>query len=271
MSSMETSNLTIATLRKMLSAGKRFDGRGLLEYRPLEVSFQVSNCAEGSSRVKLGKTEVLVGIKMALDEPYPDSRDKGNLMVSGDLLPLASPRFESGPPKFEAIELPRLVDRAIRESHVIDLKKLVVKEGEKVWTVIIDVYPINDDGNLIDAATIGAISALKNAVLPGIDKDGRVDYKHRTKNALPLSKETTPLSISFYKLGDAILLDPTREEQEACDVRITLGVSKWNGQYMLNSCQKSGEDPFTQDELLKIMEVIPQKYEELNEKLKKFL
>lgn len=271
MSSMECSNLTIATLKKMFAAGKRFDGRGLLDSRPVEVSFKVSNCAEGSARVKLGKTEVLVGIKLALDEPYPDSRDKGNLMVSGDLLPLASPRFEAGPPKFEAIELPRLVDRAIRESHMIDLKKLVVKEGEKVWTVIIDVYPINDDGNLVDAATIGAVAAVKSAVLPGIDKDGRIDYKHRTKDPLPLSEETAPLSFSFYKLGDSILLDPTREEQEACDVRITFGISKWHDQYMLNSCQKSGEEPFTQEELVKIMEILPKKYDELNETLKKFL
>ncbi len=271
MSSMECSNITVATLKNMFAAGKRFDGRGLLEHRPLSVDFKVSNCAEGSARVKLGKTEVVVGVKLTLDAPYPDSLDKGNLMVSGDLLPLASPRFESGPPKFEAIELPRLVDRAIRESGMIDLKKLVVKEGEKVWTVIIDVYPINDDGNLIDVATLGAIAALKTAVIPGIDEKGRVDYKHRTKQPLPLSKEIAPISISVFKLGNSLIIDPTREEQEACDVRVAWGISKWNGQYMLNSCQKSGEDPFTQEELIKIMDILPKKYDELNDKLKKFI
>jgi exosome complex component RRP42 len=267
---METTTLTIETFRKMFAAGKRFDGRSLLDLRPLDVNFEVSNCAEGSARVRLGKTEVLVGVKMTLDSPYPDSPDKGNLMVSGDLLPLASPRFEQGPPKFEAIELPRLVDRAIRESGMIDLKKLVVQEGEKVWTVIIDIYPINDDGNLVDASTIGAIAALKTAVIPEVTKEGKVDYKHRTKDQIPLSKETAPLSFTFYKLGDSIILDPTREEQEACDVRITFGISKWNGQYMINSCQKSGEEPFTSEELIKIMEILPKKYNELNEKLKKF-
>src|SRR3989344_3636745 len=136
MSSMLTSNLTVDTLKRMFLANKRFDSRTLLEYRDIKVELNVSNKAEGSARVFLGKTEVIVGVKLQLGTPYPDSMEKGNLMVSGDLLPLASPRFESGPPGFEAIELPRLVDRAIRESGMIQLDKLVVTPKEKVWTVI---------------------------------------------------------------------------------------------------------------------------------------
>src|SRR3989338_6789582 len=211
MSSMETSNLTIATLRKMFEQGKRFDGRGLLDFRQVIVEHPVSNKAEGSARVRLGKTEVLAGVKLAPGTPYPDSPDKGNLMVSGDLLPLASPRFESGPPGFEAIELPRLLDRAIRESGMIDLTKLVITPGEKVWTLFIDVYPINDDGNLLDAAMIACYAALKTAVIPGLDEKNIPDYENRTATKLPLSAETAPLSFSFFKLGNAIYMDPTRE------------------------------------------------------------
>src|SRR3989344_5467650 len=220
MSSMHFSNLTYNSLLKMFSKDKRFDGRKLIEQRDFTIEYDVSNKAEGSARVRMGKTEVVVGVKLEVGAPYPDSRDKGNLMVSGDLLPLASPRFESGPPKFAAIELPRLVDRAIRESGMIDFKKLVIT-GEKVWTVIIDVFPINDDGNLIDAATIAASVALKDATFPGLDKDNNVDYHIKTQNKLPLSKETFPVSISFYKLGSSLFLDPTREEEEAAEARIT--------------------------------------------------
>lgn len=272
MSSMETSNLTIETLSKMLEQGKRFDGRKLFDLRDISVSCEVSNKAEGSARVTIGKTEVIVGVKMQIGEPYPDSPDKGNLMVSGDLLPLASPRFEMGPPGFIAIELPRLVDRAVRESKIIDLKKLVVKEGEKVWTVIIDIYPINDDGNLIDAATIGAVVALKSAYVPALDKDGKIDYDKKSKEKLPLSKEVIggPFSFTFYKLGGSLFLDPTREEAEASEVRVTWGISMWNKQYVINSCQKSGNTPFTQEEVEKMMEILPKKFDEVSEKLKKF-
>jgi len=271
MSGMQTSNLTKEKLKSMFAENKRFDGRELLDFRDLEVSYEVSNKAEGSARVKLGKTEVIAGVKMQIGTPYPDSPDKGNLMVSGDLLPLASPRFESGPPGFNAIELPRLVDRAIRASEIIDFSKLVVEKGEKVWTIIVDVYPINDDGNIVDAASIAAFAALKNAVFPELNEEGKINYYKKTNKKLPLAADIVPLSFSFFKLGDSIILDPTREEEEACDSRTTFGISSWKGQYMLNACQKKGPDPLTQAEIEKMMDLIPKKFEELNKNLKKFL
>jgi exosome complex component RRP42 len=271
MTGMEISQINIENFAKMFAAGKRFDGRGLLDHRNLEVSYDVSNKAEGSARVKLGKTEVVAGIKLQVGVPYPDSPEKGNLMVSGDLLPMASPRFEAGPPKFNAIELPRLVDRGIRGAETIQLSKLVVTAGEKVWTVIIDIYPINDDGNLIDASSIAAIAALNNTFLPTLDAEGKIDYENKTKTRLPLLKDSVPISITVFKLGGTLLLDPTREEEEACEVRVSFTVSKHEGKYMINSAQKSGEMTLTRKELETIMEFLPKKFDELNEKLKKLL
>jgi len=270
MSTMETSNLTKEKLRNMFAEGKRFDSRGLFDFRDLEIELDVSNKAEGSARVRLGKTEVIAGVKLEIGEPYSDSPDKGNLMVSGDLLPIASPRFEAGPPGFEAIELPRLVDRAIRSSEILDFSKLVIKSGEKVWTVIVDVYPINDDGNLIDAATIAALVALRKAKFPELGKDGKINYKKKG-TLLPLAKDIVPISLSFYKLGDSLFLDPTREEEEASDTRISFGISKWNGQYMLNSCQKKGAVSLSSSEIDEMMKIITQKFDELDAKLKSMI
>lgn len=271
MTGMETSNLTKSTLIKMFQEGKRFDGRKLLDYRPINITTEVSNKAEGSARVTLGKTDVVVGVKFDVGTPYPDSPGKGNLSVSADLLPMASPRFEMGPPDFEGIELPRLVDRALRHAGLIDLTKLVIKEGEKVWTMNIDVYPINDDGNLIDAAVIGALAALKSASLPHIDEKGKIDYHTKSNKKAPIDVNIVPISISFFKLGNTIILDPTREEEEACDCRITFGVSNWDNQIIITSCQKKGEAILTSEETGKMMDIISEKYDELNKKLKKLL
>lgn len=271
MSSMKISNLTRDMLSKMWREGKRFDGRGLLDLRDFTVETGISNKAEGSARVRVGKTEVIVGVKMSTGEPYPDSLDKGNLIVSGDLLPLASPRFEHGPPGFDAIELPRLTDRMIRESGMLDFEKLCIKKGENVWTVFIDIYPINDDGALVDAASIATVAALKNAVFPGLNKEGKADYEKRSKNKLPLSKEILPISFTFYKLDNSIILDPTREEAEACDTKMVLGISKWNGKHMINSCQKGLKVPFIKEEICEMVKVLPKKYDERIKKLEKFL
>lgn len=271
MTSMEISNITRNKLRKMFADGKRFDGRALNEHRDFEISYEVSNCAEGSARVKLGKTDVVVGIKLGIGEPYPDSPDKGNLVVSGDLLPLASPRFEMGPPKFNAIELPRLVDRAIRESKMIEMEKLIIKEGEKVWVVYIDIYPINDDGNIIDASILATIAALKRTMMPELDKNDKIDYEKESKKKLPLAKDIAPITFSFYKLGDSLIVDPIREEEEACEAKISWGVSKIDGEHFINSCQKGLEVSFSIEEIEEMMKMLPKKFEEVNEKLKKFL
>ena len=271
MSKMKVSNLTKQMIADMIKEGKRFDGRKEFDLRNFEVETGVSNKAEGSARVRLGKTEVLVGVKMSTGEPYADSKNKGNLIVSGDLLPLASPRFEHGPPGFDAIELPRLTDRMLRESGFIDFEKLCIKEGENVWNLFVDIYPINDDGALVDASSIAAVAALKSATFPGIDDQGKADYKNRTKDKLPLSDEIVPISFTFYKIEDKILLDPTREESEACDTKVTWGISKWNGQYMLNSCQKGWETPFNSSEVKQMMKALPEKYEEVMKKLNKAL
>lgn len=269
MSAMEVSNLAKDFLHKMFSEGKRFDGRKLDELNNVEIEYGVSNKAEGSARVKIGKTEVIAGVKMAIGEPYPDSLDRGNLVVSGDLLPLASPRFELGPPGFDGIEIPRLVDRVIRESGMIEWEKLVIKKGEKVWTLYVDVYPLNDDGSLTDACSIAAVAAMLDAHMPGLTAEGTVDYDAKTKDKLPLAKGIVPLSFTFYKMGNALLVHPTREEEEACEAKVTFGLSKRNGKHMINSCQKGWAVPFTADEIKRIAEMLPDKYEELSKKLNK--
>ena len=73
---METLELTKNRIRQYISVGKRFDGRKYDEFRKIEIETGISKKAEGSARVKLGKTDVIVGIKMGVDEPYPDSQDE---------------------------------------------------------------------------------------------------------------------------------------------------------------------------------------------------
>jgi len=233
----------------------------------LTIETGFSKNAEGSAKVKLGKTEVLVGIKMGVSEPYPDSPNKGNLMVTAELLPLSSPRFEYGPPRFEAIELGRIIDRCIRESKFIDLEKLCIKEGEKVWTVFIDIYSINDDGNLLDAAGIGAIAALKTAKIPKYDEEeGKILYGELTNKNIPVS-ETIPISITAHKIGNHIIVDPTREEEDISEIRVTMGSS--NG--VISSMQKGEAISLSVEEMNTVLDTIEKAEKELTLKIKKLL
>ena len=127
------------------SSNKRLDGRGLTDYRPIQIETGIIEKAEGSARVRLGKTEVMVGIKIDIGEPYSDRPNEGVLTTSAEFVPLASPEFEAGPPGEDSVELARVVDRGIRESKAIDLEKLCVIPGKKVFIVFIDIYVLNHD------------------------------------------------------------------------------------------------------------------------------
>lgn len=262
-----TADITGERIKKYLDEGKRFDRRKLDEIREIVIETGVSKNAEGSARVKIGKTEVIVGIKMDTGEPYPDSPDKGNIMVTAELLPLSSPRFENGPPKFPAIELARVIDRAIRESKFIDLEKLCIKKGEKVWTVFIDIYSINDDGNLFDTAGLGAIIALKNAKIPKYDeKTEKVVYGELTDKKVPLSKNP-PISITIHKIENNLIVDPTREEEDISETRVTIGGSDG----VISSIQKGDKKSLSIKEFSNILELSEKVYKDIFKKIQKFI
>jgi len=192
-----TSKVTGERIKKYLEEGKRFDGRTPEEFRELTIEKNVSVKAEGSVRVKLGKTEVIVGVKMAPSEPYADSPDKGNLMVTAEMLPLSSPRFESGPPKIEAIEWARVTDRGLRESGFVDFEKLCIKEGEKVL-IVEDV--VTTGGSVKEVIEL---MEEKKADIIGISSiidrsSGNADFKYQFK---PLLR----VDIKSYKANECEL------------------------------------------------------------------
>ena len=264
---METSKITGERIKEYLSNGKRFDDRKLDEFREISIETGVSKKAEGSARVRIGETDVIVGVKMDVAAPYPDSPNKGNLMVTSELLPLSSPRIESGPPKFPSIEIGRLVDRAIRESKFIEMEKLCIKEGEKVWSVFIDIYSINDDGNILDAAGIGAVIALKNARIPKYDSiKEKVEFGELTNEKIPLSKEI-PIVITAHKIGNNIIVDPNLEEEDLSEGRVTTGGS---AEGTIFSMKKGDWSKITIEEMENMLEVAEKARKSVISKIDKY-
>jgi len=242
--------------------GTRIDRRKADEFRQIEIEENPIEKAEGSARVKIGKTDVIVGVKLDVGEPFPDKPDEGVLMTGAELSPLASPDFESGPPREEAIEIARVIDRTIRESGCIDTKKLCIKEKEKVWMVYVDIQMINHDGNLIDASAIAALVALLNAKFPEYDGE-RVNGEKKTNKSLPVKHK--PVAVTFSKIGKNLFVDPCLSEEEAAGARITIS-TKDDG----NVCaiQKGGGEPLTLEEIEKAVEMSIQKGKEIRKLIK---
>lgn len=255
--------MTQAHVLKYITKGLRYDGRKMDEFRPVTIQYGVSHAAEGSARVQIGETVVVAGVKLGLEKPYPDTPAQGNLMINVELTPLSSPLFETGPPTAQGIETSRVIDRAIRESKAIDLTKLCVKEGEKAWSVMVDVVTVNDAGNLFDAAALAAIAALKDAVFPTITETGGVEYSKKTDKHLPLLQ--TPIEVTIIKLGEQLLADPLPEEEDALDARLTVA---FNDKDMICAMQKGGETALTVDDIGAMIDLAQAKAKELRKKLK---
>ncbi|MEK6848137.1 MAG: exosome complex protein Rrp42 [Nanoarchaeota archaeon] len=263
---METLNISVKKTISLATKGMRIDGRKALEFRKIEIETGISKNAEGSARVRVGQTEVVAGVKMDVGEPYPDSPDAGNLIVSLELTPLSSSRYDLGPPGIGAIEIARLVDRAVRESKLIDIKKLCIKEGEKVWNVYIDIYSINDAGNVLDAAAIAAVAALQTAFMPKYDeKKEKVDYHERSDKKVPLND--LPVMITFHKIGNTIMIDPSVDEEESSSARLTLAMTEHKGKIKIHSMQKGKEDTLSIEEFSEILKNAESLFKEMQKKL----
>ncbi|RLJ09095.1 MAG: RNA-binding protein [Candidatus Aenigmatarchaeota archaeon] len=243
-------------LIRLAEKGVRGDGRKGEEYRKIEIEKNTIAKAEGSAKVKIGSTEVVAGVKMDVGEPFPDKPDEGILITNAEFSPIASPEFETGPPDEDAIELARVVDRGIRESGAIDMKKLCITPGEKVWMVFIDIHILNHSGNLIDAAGLAAVTALKHTKIPEYDGE-KVDYENKTK---PLPLVHLPVTVTTAKIGNLYVVDPGLEEEDVMSVRLTV-TTKEDG----NVCaiQKSGPDGLLLEEVEKIFKLSIKKGNEI--------
>jgi exosome complex component RRP42 len=261
MSSLIT-RVKLKQIEQAIEKAKRLDGRGLEDYREIKIEQGVIEKAEGSARVLLGKTEVLVGIKVETGTPYPDTPNNGVLTVNAELVPVASPTFEPGPPGENSIELARIVDRGIRESEAIDTEKLCIEPGKKVFIVFVDVYVLNHDGNLIDASALAAVTALLNTKMSNYEvRDGEVIIK-QGYTSLPLKNH--PITVTLGKINGRFIVDPLLQEEQVMDSRLSVAI---NDEGKICAMQKGGVGYFTQQQISEAIKIVQKKVVELRKKL----
>ncbi|MEM2587435.1 MAG: exosome complex protein Rrp42 [Candidatus Bathyarchaeia archaeon] len=258
MSSVMVSRIRQRQIYQLIASGKRLDGRGLTDYRSIKIETGMIEKAEGSARVLLGKTEVIAGIKVELGEPFSDRPNEGAFTVNSEFVPLASPEFEPGPPNEDAIELARIVDRGIRESRAIDLEKLCLIPGKKVYVIFIDIYVLNHDGNLIDASAIASLAALLNAKIPVyVVENGEVKKK---PEYMPLPIRNYPIAVTFANISDKLVVDPWLEEEEVMTARLTITCDKDS---RICAIQKGGQGALTPQQIMEAAYIAVKKTEEL--------
>lgn len=247
-------------VRKLVEDGMRVDGRKFDKFREIKIITDIAKKAEGSALVSIGSTQVLVGVKMSVGEPFPDSPDEGVLIINTELVPIASPTFEPGPPTPESVEIARVVDRGIRESQCIDMKKLCLVPKEEVWIINVDVHVLDHDGNILDAAALAATAALLNTKIPKYDGE-KIIYGEYV-GMLPVVDR--PIEVTIGKISGRLLVDTNLEEESAVDARLTVAT---NSKGEICAVQKGEKGFFTFAEIEKAMDTAIEKGNELRKLL----
>ena len=247
-----------------LKKDKRIDGRDLWQYRDIDISVDMVQSAEGSADVSLGETRIISGLKYEVGAPFPDTPDEGVCTVMAELLPLASPLFERGPPNEQSIELARVVDRGIRHADCVQTKKLCIREKEAVYILFLDMYVMNYGGNMIDCGGISCLTTLIASHIPEgeFNDNNELVWTGKYLNGKDIVNEL-PLVITYGKIDDITFLDPSLTEELLCDGSISISVTEKN----ITSIQKSGSATFSIDEI----KMLGKKSLEIGKKLRKEL
>jgi len=241
------------TILSLLAKGLRTSERDLVTPRIVKIKTGVIERAEGSAQVELGNTKVLVGVKTDVGAPFRDTPDEGVITVNAELVPLASPLFEPGPPDENAIELARVIDRSIRETNAVDRKSLAIIPGSKVWVIHVDIYVLDHDGNLFDASMLATMAALMNTMLPDYEEleTGEI-ILDRSKKTTPLKINKKVLTVNIAKIGDYLVVDPDLDEETVADTRIVVAYDEEGN---IVGIQKSGPGAMSREEVLKAVDI----------------
>jgi len=248
-----TPKLRASTIVSMLKKGIRSSGRGLMEYRQIEIVPGYVRNADGSALVRLGNTVVVAGVKLEIGTPYHDTPNEGALVVNAEFMPTASPTFEPGPPDENAIELARIIDRSLRELKAIDMSKLSIIPGKKVWVVYVDIYVLDHDGNLVDASSIATLAALMNTSLPRVEVEepGNVKIDRSTRlSPLPIGNKVVTVTVA--KAENVLFVDPDLDEESVAETKLVIAVSDDN---RIAGLQKSGIGGLTESEITQAIDI----------------
>jgi len=235
----------------LLQEGKRIDGRALDEHRPLSIDVGVIPHANGSARARLGDTEVVAGVKVQPDRPFPDMGEKGIFICTAEILPLAHSSVETGPPQPYVIEIARVVDRGIRESGMIDLSQMVLQKDKSVIGLFADNVVTDHDGNLFDACSYASTAAVLTSKMPKWEmKDDKPVLVDGEESDTPIT--TIPVSVTMGRIGEYIIVDPNLDEWDCLDARITITT---NSDGNIVALQKGGSSGFSLEQLIKCSEL----------------
>ncbi len=174
----------------------RNDGRSNLDYRHMTLETGFLTQTNGSSRIKLANTDILVSVKLETGPPdiqHP-KRGKFNIHAECGSSALAAANLQ-GSHADETIndELALVMERILgvdssnttgggKGKGVLDLDSLIILPGKLCWIVYVDAMILDIGGNLFDAISIATRAALYNTTYVSCSHQSLIRLFDKNKN-----------------------------------------------------------------------------------------
>mmetsp|Transcript_24463 Transcript_24463/g.68020 ORF Transcript_24463/g.68020 Transcript_24463/m.68020 type:complete len:285 (-) Transcript_24463:148-1002(-) len=214
-----------------LNAGHRPDGRPMGQARETTVGLGAVMSAASSSLVKIGETTVIAGISLSVISPSDECPEDGKLDVVVEIHPMSSPQTSTGKPQNRAAVLMQRLRLYLIDSYTVDLSQLCIQKSSAAWSLCCNICVLSDDGALLDACLLAAVSSLSHLQLPSvcIMPSGQV-VPAGDKNAIPelikegkpLRLQSIPISLTCGTRGRHLVADPTLEEEALLDSQTSI-------------------------------------------------
>ncbi|XP_045712554.1 exosome complex component RRP42 isoform X2 [Phyllostomus hastatus] len=244
----------------------RVDGRGCEDYRGVEVETDVVSNTSGSARVRLGHTDILVGVKAEMGTPKLEKPNEGYLEFFVDCSANATPEFEGRGGDDLGTEIANTLYRIFHNKSSVDLEALCISPREHCWVLYVDVLLLECGGNLFDAISIAVKAALFNTRIPRVrvleDEEGSKDIELSDDpyDSIRLSVEHVPCIVTLCKIGCRHVVDATLQE-EACSLASLLVAVTSKG--VVTCVRKVGKGSLDPESVFEMMESVLHKEESL--------
>ncbi|GAA5999306.1 exosome complex component RRP45 [Rhodotorula paludigena] len=256
-------------VHKCLRKGVRLDGRAMYDLRDVQLRF---GDELGWVECRLGDTRVIAQVSAEVVKPLPDRPYEGFVNLVTEISPMASAAYEAGRASEDEVLMTRLLEKALRRSDAIDREALCIVAGQKVWSIRVDVHFLDDEGNLLDCASIAAMTALRHFRKPDVSVLGEEVTIHSMTERVPvpLAVHHSPMCLTFAFFGEDSLavLDPTRLESQLCTGTLTLAL---NAQSEICVLSKQGGAPLAADDVLRAVTIGVERVREVDDKVRRAL
>ena len=252
----------------------RIDGRNPEDYRIVQLETGVLVNTNGSSRLRLGNTELLTGVKVELGTPKTNKPNQGWVEFHVDCSPNAGLAFQGRGGQDLSNGICTHLARCYNNHSSLDLTQLCIVPGKHCWVVHVDVIMLEYGGNLFDACSIAVKAALHDIGIPNVtatagdEGEYEINLPEDPSDVIKLKTSNCPVLVTISKIGNHHVVDATLEEEFCSHASLIVGVTSKG---MITGVKKRGQGSLCLESVNEMLETAKKVGKRVNQGFSKLM